>query len=641
MITQILFHPEFAKERGLRGGKLERLGRVVILAGPNGSGKSRYLQFVQDIFSSDDLRGIADIKASIDYSQREVSSLQSQLSRAASPEAKKLAQEWITKNEQSIHEDECWLEVLAQTHPTPQPFKPLPQPYKPSRPLILLSYPADNLGVGDARQMSPAYLKEAAQRTSNVGFEHAYSGMHAYCTQIAQAMYHSEHPRMMKQEEVAQQRQDAQAFNAILRALLDEEIEFTIEGTEVLPTLRNRPLEVAELSTGERLLLTWAISLHRQREGLSNAIVLLDEPESHLHHDACIRALTKLRDEVLGPEGQIWLATHSVPLLAWGGLDSVHFVKDGAIQFAGNKVTTVVESLLGGREGRDRLGTFLSDADEVAFTEFAAQCVLPAGVADPKTGDKQQAQFIEVVHQRLATHEQLRLLDFSAGKGRFASALHERFATSEGKALQGRIEYLAYNDPQFTEPEVREACKARIAALGQSEAPERYYWESLSQLQATHGQSIHLVILSNVLHEIEPESWLKVFRAIDGLLAPDGALVVMEDLLPPVGELPNKRGYLLLDEYGLGQLFGDSKGVKVLQKREERLLAVEIPKRLVSGVTKETREAALRYLQEHSKEQVGHLRKQAAESPSHRLGREHAHYAMLYTNASLALELLR
>ena len=503
---------------------------------------------------------------------------------------------------------------------------------------VSLTYPVGSVAISDARRMSPEMLKDTAKTTSEVGFQRAYSGMHAYCTQIAQAMFNALHPLMMKHEEVVRQRQDAKVFNDILRALLDGEVDFTLEGTEVLPTFRNRPLKVEELSTGELILFTWAISLHRQRAGLFNAIVLLDEPESHLHHDACIRALTKLRDEVLGPEGQIWLATHSVPLLAWGGLDSVHFVKDGAIQFAGNKVTAVVESLLGGKDGRDRLGTFLSDSDEVAFTEFAAQCVLPAGVADPKTGDKQQAQFIEVIHQRLASHEQIRLLDFSAGKGRFASALHERFATEEGKPLQGRLEYLAYNEPQFTEPEVKEACKARIAALGQPEFAESYYWESLSQLHARYGQSLHLVILCNVLHEIEPESWLKVFRDIDKLLAPEGALVIMEDLLPPVGELPNKRGYLLLDEYGLGRLFGDAKGVKVLQKREERLLAVEIPKRLVSNVTNETRKSALHHLRDYAKEQVARLRKQAAESPSHRLGREHAHYSMLYTNASLALD---
>lgn len=322
-------------------------------------------------------------------------------------------------------------------------------------------------------------------------------------------------------------------------------------------------------------------------------------------------------------------------------MDSVHFVKDGAIEFAGNKVTSVVESLLGGKEGRDRLATFLSDADEIAFMEFAAQCVLPAGVADPKTGDKQQAQFIETINQRLTNSQRVRILDFSAGKGRFASALRERLASAEGRSLQQRIEYLAYNDPRFTEPEVRDACKERIAALEQTGPVEDYYWESLSQLQARYGQDINLVILSNVLHEIEPESWLKVFRAIHDLLAPDGALVVMEDLLPPVGELPNKRGYLLLDEFGLGLLFGASRGLTVLQKRENRLLAVEVPKPLVARMTNETREAALHHLRNHAKERVEHLRNQAMTAPSHRLGREHAHYSMLYTNASLALELLR
>lgn len=451
-------------------------------------------------------------------------------------------------------------------------------------------------------------------------------------------MYHSGHPLMMKQEAIAHQLQEAKVFNDILRALLDAELGFTVEDAEVLPTFRGLPFVPVEISPGERILFTWAISLHRQRQALSSAIVLIDEPESHLHHEACIRALTKLRDDVLGPEGQIWLATHSVPLLAWGGLDSVHFVKDGAIEFAGNKVTSVVESLLGGKEGRDRLKTFLSDADEIAFMEFAVQCVLPAGVADPKTGDKQQTQFIEMLNQRLSSQQQIRLLDFSAGKGRFGGALHERLSAHADASLRQRIEYHAYNAPQFTSDAVKAACKARIADLGQPGAVGDYYWESLSQLHARHGQAFNLVILCNVLHEIKPENWLTVFRDIDALLAPDGILVVMEDLFPPVGELPNERGYLLLDEFGLGLLFGDPKGVKVLQKRENRLLAAEIPKPLVARVTKDTREKALQHLRDYAKEQVSRIRSEVMPSPSHRKGREHAHYSILFTNASLALE---
>lgn len=601
---------------------LKRLGRVVVLAGPNGSGKSRYLQFIHYIHGK---KG-ENWKLKAQGSATQLTYLRGE--HSGPYEEKKEA---IRRNEEALRTAEYWLEQLGGTI-----FSAGTEPS-----LVLLSYPQNIHSIINARSMSPTQLRDYAKSTKQVGFDSALIGMHAYCTQIAQAIFQADHPQAMNQKDVVQQRRDANVFNNILSAFLNGEIGFTLEETEVLPTFRNRRFEPSELSTGERLLFTWAISLHRQREHLSNAIVLIDEPESHLHHDACIRALTKLRDDVLGPDGQIWLATHSVPLLAWGGLDSVHFVKDGAIEFAGNKVTSVVESLLGGRDGRDRLSTFLSDADEIAFMEFAAQCVLPAGVADPKTGDKQQEQFIDVLHQRLSSGQQLRLLDFSAGKGRFGSALRERLSMPEGQSLRGRIEYFAYNEPRFTDSEIREACQVRIAALEQPGTVEDYYWDSMSRLQARRGQEFDLVILSNVLHEIEPENWLTVFRDIEELLAPDGALVVMEDLLPPVGELPNKRGYLILDELGLGLLFGDPRGIKLLQKREERLLAVEIPKSLLSRATRETRDAALRHLRKHAEEQVKHLRHQATTTSSHRLGREHAHYSMLYTNASLALESLR
>jgi len=609
MITKIFFIPELAKGRGLLGGKIERLRKVVTLAGPNGSGKSRYLQLVQDICTLP-FRAVTNRD---DFRTHELAR-EAVLGSAFSPELGSNPPFRISTNEIP----------LGTTGQPPV--------------LVRLAYPEATVQINDGRRMSPQGLKEVVAATTTGGFESAFVGMHAYCTQIAQVMFFAEHPRMRELGTVTQQQHDAKLFNSILRVLLDGEISFTVEGTEIRPVFRDRPLVTNELSTGERILFAWAISLHQQGPSFSRSIILIDEPESHLHHDACIRALTKLRDEVLGPEGQIWLATHSVPLLAWGGLDSVHFVKDGAIAFAGNKVTSVVESLLGGTEGRDRLMTFLSDADEIAFMEFAVQCVLPAGVADPKTGDEQETQFIETLSQRLSSHQSIRLLDFSAGKGRFGSALRERLTTYADASLRPQVEYHAYNAPQFTAPEVKEACKARIAELKQPGSVDDYYWESLPKLQAKHGQTFKLIILCNVLHEIKPESWPTVFRDVGALLAPDGALLVMEDLFPPVGELPNERGYLLLDESGLGLLFGDPKGVKVLPKRENRLLAVEIPKPLVARVTPQTREAALRYIRDHAKEQVSRIRSAVTTAPSHRVGREHAHYSMLFTNASLALE---
>lgn len=607
MITRIVFAPDLAKERGLLGGKLERLGKVVIFAGPNGSGKSRYLQLVHDICTIP-FKGLDEAR----WSPLRQLMHEAFLDTAFSPE--RLVDTGLAV---------AGGYTVTKTAPRPT--------------VVQLSYRA-NLHVADARVLGPAQRKDAVNATNTLGFEHAFTGMHAYCTRIAQAMYHSEHPLMKERGGLNEQLQDAEVFVGLLKVLLGGELGFTLEDTEVLPTFRNRLLVADELSTGERILLAWAISLHQQKQGLSSAIILIDEPESHLHHDACIRALSKLRDDILGPEGQIWLATHSVPLLAWGGLDSVHFVKGGSIAFAGNKVTSVVESLLGGREGRDRLKTFLSDADEIAFMEFAVQCVLPAGVADPKTGDKQETQFIEMLSQRLSSQQPIRILDFSAGKGRFGSALRERLATYQDGSLRPRVEYHAYNAPQFTEDAVKEACKERIAALEQPGSVDDYYWESLSQLQAKHGQSFSLITLCNVLHEIRPESWPAVFREVEALLAPDGVLLVMEDLFPPVGELPNERGYLLLDEFGLGLLFGDPKGPRVLQKREDRLLAVEIPKPLVARVTPQTREAALRYIRDHAREQVSRIRSAVTPAPSHRMGREHAHYSMLFTNASLALE---
>lgn len=59
---------------------------------------------------------------------------------------------------------------------------------------------------------------------------------------------------------------------------------------QVVARFRGRPFNPEELSKGELILAVWAIILHRQKEDLRGAYLLVDEPENHLHPDVCIRA---------------------------------------------------------------------------------------------------------------------------------------------------------------------------------------------------------------------------------------------------------------------------------------------------------------------------------------------------------------
>jgi predicted ATPase len=276
-----------------------------------------------------------------------------------------------------------WLKKL-------NPFRDLaksPPGQPPSwHPVIRLRYSIENVTVHDPSEMPPRRANLLVEANTQGGFENALMSLHAYAAEVARAFAQAEHPALKDFPRVQQAFGDAQSFNAVLQAILGAPLQFTVDNhSNILPVFRNRVFNPDELSHGEKVLMTWAIMLHRQKAWLAGAQILIDEPENHLHPDVCIKAIEALQTRILGPGGQIWIATHSVPLIAYAGLDSVHLVDNGSLQYAGNQIDLVLNRLLGGTAGRDRLHALMADASELAFEVYAAQCLLPPGVVSPNS----------------------------------------------------------------------------------------------------------------------------------------------------------------------------------------------------------------------------------------------------------------
>jgi SAM-dependent methyltransferase len=230
---------------------------------------------------------------------------------------------------------------------------------------------------------------------------------------------------------------------------------------------------------------------------------------------------------------------------------------------------------------------------------------------------------------------QLRILDYAAGKGRFAAALNES-AGDLGKPISSLVVYHAFNDPSFWNTADERDCSRNIGSLSQDGEIKDFMWTSLAKLQCQ--KPFDLIVMANVLHEIPAMEWLEIMREIGKLLTSDGFLLVMEDLLPPVGELPHARGYIILDEVGLALLFESTPESILLEKRDDRLLAVAIPRDSVLKASDKTRRLSLEYIRNLAKEQIQFFRRLPATERTHQAGRQHAHYTMLYTNAHLTLD---
>ena len=223
-------------------------------------------------------------------------------------------------------------------------------------------------------------------------------------------------------------------------------------------------------------------------------------------------------------------------------------------------------------------------------------------------------------------------MDWGAGKGRILDNL-----ANETDNLSEIIDYWAY-DPY---PDDKDLCMSVIAnvfgeGLGRHFANEEQIKSTLT------AHSVDVVIMCNVLHEIDPADWCRLFGSegpISRLLSDEGFLLVVEDEEIPFGERAHKYGFIVLGTNELRELFQVTEADKGFlasdQRGDGRLKAHLIPKRCLARISSKTRANALKAKQVNSSERIKTLRKA---SPDYRAGRKLAFWLQQYANSALALE---
>jgi hypothetical protein len=172
----------------------------------------------------------------------------------------------------------------------------------------------------------------------------------------------------------------------IIKELMCMDFGFVQRGIDVVPALNGRPIQVEQLSEGQRILLTATgfllnavLAQFRTSEyvSLQGAIVEVDEPELHLHPAAVIHLVRSLR-KLVGEEGQLWIATHAVYLLPYLAVEEIWTVQDGAVLSPGiERFHEAVRLLVGSNEDVEKLHSLLQKPYEWAAAKFAAESLLP------------------------------------------------------------------------------------------------------------------------------------------------------------------------------------------------------------------------------------------------------------------------
>ncbi len=420
----------------------------------------------------------------------------------------------------------------------------------------------------------------------------------------------------------------------MIKAFLDAKLTRNENGDAVLFGF---PIGKAPLSEGQRVLLQFCVAFHAHAGNLSKLIVLMDEPENHLHPSAMLDVINKLK-EILN-QGQIWIATHSIPLLANFDPACIWWMEDSTIKHRGTHPEVVLKGLIGDDDRIEKLHDFLGLPATLAANRFAHQCLFKPAVSDAGQGDAQTQQIQRIVLDALDANGELRILDFGAGRGRLIEAINEECSPEQKE----KIDYYAFD----TCPIHRDECELNIASMYDGSKKQRYFCDEKGLLSILDKHSFDIIVMCNVLHEIDPAKWRHIFGEngiFETFLKDNGFFLLVEDTLMPMGENAHSNGFLVLDTPELKELFSigenEEKFITSDARGDGRLKAYCIPASCIRNISPETIRSAIETLRLLAMEEIKKLRTIADEPKTYQTGRKHAYYVQQFANASLALETL-
>lgn len=350
--------------------------------------------------------------------------------------------------------------------------------------------------------------------------------------------------------------QNFEVLKKYITLFLEKDISYTDElnkNSRVLTSklhLNDVPFDIKILSPGEKTLLAYAILFFvYEITGNTNPkdyIIIIDEPELHLHPGAQLKLIDALRN-LIKDSGQLWIATHSLAIISHLNYNEILLVKDNTIlpPSTGN-LEKVFRELMIVDEHRHELSSFITSLSDWAHARFIKQCFLDPDVI--KGLNKNDPQY-QVFKKFIQDKDDVKLLDFGAGYGRVGALLSEDVDT------ENKVDYSVY------EP------NSKLADVLRQQSFVSGCYNDINKIKKGH---FDVVLLCNVLHEISPLEWIQTMNQIKSLLKPDGYLFIIEDLLLPKGENANDFGYILLDNKYLDELMGfEGKSFSIQLKHED------------------------------------------------------------------------
>jgi len=625
------------QDNGLSPITMSKLENIVLLVGKNGSGKSRILTKISSVIQKKTTKQeVENINLNIEKCNNDITSFRNTIDNHSIPSLKKATNEiekyqytdQIKQYQQLIEQREKdLLSLRSRKEYSLVETNELKDSY------WVVYFVPKKLNLKDCNALAPNQLNINSERVKSIGIDELADCALAKIKRVVDIRFNATHQDYQGDIKAKQKAiEEYEQLDELIFTFLGVRLDRNIDGDT---TLFNFPIGSAKLSDGQKILLQLCVAIHAQGASLDNMILFLDEPENHMHPSATIEFLDTLIKKV--PNGQIWIATHSIPLISHFGTENIWYVEDGKVSYAGKEQEKVLESLLGNEKEIEKLNDLLNLPAVSATNNFAYQCLSQPNVVMTNANDPQSKQIGFILMEQLEKGK-VKLLDYGAGKGRFISNFFDRLNESEKVMVQNRFEYVAFDK---YDNDKNDCLKNIERVYGNA---ENKYYNDMTKLLTDHDKgSFDIAVLCNVLHEIDPKEWLELFKRegdITPLLKDDsGVLLHVEDMLLPVGEKAYKNGFIVLDTPHIKDLFQlQSSDFKYFNcddpKFRDRLKAHLIPKNNLMKITEDSRKKALGAIQKTAKDEIKRIRDK---TPNYRNGKEHAFWVQQFANSSLAL----
>lgn len=354
---------------------------------------------------------------------------------------------------------------------------------------------------------------------------------------------------------------------------------------------------IHQFSPGQLMIFYLAIFISLQKSD-SQKVIILDEPESHLHPAALLEFVTLLRQ--MNCFSQLFIATHSLFLIPEFEFENIVYLDSSSVVRRNSQIYIKMLSDMVGEDHEKKL-QFFADVNQWQYASFLAECFLHPDVVDEANAHDEQVQlFIDFLKKK----QSLAVLDFGAGSARLGRSLRE----ADQDCFQ-RIRYDVFdvNPPENT-----------------------YGFRYYTDLKKLSVGSYDCVVMMNVLHEIDPAEWTDIFHDLYSCMAEHSYLLFVEASVLSKGEQPNNVGYLVLGSREMKKLFQSSSDFPdiVLSKKQKSTCLI-IEHQYLQNITGQTVRDAIRELEKNAYADL------LKERNTGNAGRKYAFLTQLYLNAKI------